>query len=85
MIDFTALMASMTAEAETSSVTATEDWLQGRTIYGGLTAAFCLKRLRGTSRSPRHVLEIILTSIAIPFVAVYWRLVGAWRFRVFFL
>ena len=42
MIDFTALMASMTADGETSSVTATEDWLQGRTIYGGLTAAFCL-------------------------------------------
>ncbi len=43
MIDFTALMASMAADGETSSVTATEDWLQGRTIYGGLTAAFCLE------------------------------------------
>lgn len=43
MIDFTALMAGMTAEADASSVTATEDWLQGRTIYGGLTAAFCLE------------------------------------------
>lgn len=43
MIDFTALMASMTTDGETCSVTATEDWLQGRTIYGGLTAAFCLE------------------------------------------
>lgn len=43
MIDFTALMASMSADGETSSVTATEDWLQGRTIYGGLSAAFCLE------------------------------------------
>jgi acyl-CoA thioesterase len=43
MIDFTALMASITADGETSSVTATEDWLQGRTIYGGLSAAFCLE------------------------------------------
>ncbi|HET9579308.1 MAG TPA: glycosyltransferase family 2 protein, partial [Usitatibacter sp.] len=50
-----------------------------------LTAAFCARRLRGTSRSPRHVLQMVVTSIAIPFVAVYWRLAGALRFRVFFL
>ena len=43
MIDFTALMASMTTDGDTSSATATEDWLQGRTIYGGLSAAFCLE------------------------------------------
>lgn len=43
MIDFTALMASMTTDGGTCSATATEDWLQGRTIYGGLTAAFCLE------------------------------------------
>lgn len=43
MIEFTALMESMTADGETCSVTATEDWLQGRTIYGGLSAAFCLE------------------------------------------
>ncbi|HEX7881568.1 MAG TPA: thioesterase family protein [Afipia sp.] len=42
MIDFTALMAGMTADGDTSSVTVTEDWLQGRTIHGGLSAAFCL-------------------------------------------
>jgi len=43
MIDFTALMASMTTDGDANSVTATEDWLQGRTIYGGLSAAFCLE------------------------------------------
>lgn len=43
MIDFTALMASMTTGGDSCSVTATEDWLQGRTIYGGLLAAFCLQ------------------------------------------
>ena len=59
-------------------------WL-GLAMWFFFTAGFCVKRLRGTSRSPRHVLGIILTSFAIPFVAVYWRLVGAWRFRVFFL
>jgi glycosyltransferase involved in cell wall biosynthesis len=49
-----------------------------------LTAAFAWRRLRGTSRSPRHVAQMIATSVAIPFVAVYWRLAGAWRYRVFF-
>lgn len=43
MIDFTALMASMTTDAGTCSATPTEDWLQGRTMYGGLSAAFCLE------------------------------------------
>lgn len=43
MIEFSALMASMAKHDESCSVTATEDWLQGRTIYGGLAAAFCLE------------------------------------------
>jgi acyl-CoA thioesterase len=43
MIDFTELMASMTTDGDTCSATATEDWLQGRTMYGGLSAAFCLE------------------------------------------
>lgn len=43
MIDFTELMTSMTTDGDTCSATATEDWLQGRTMYGGLSAAFCLE------------------------------------------
>jgi acyl-CoA thioesterase len=43
MIDFTTLMASIAKDGDTCTVTATEDWLQGRTIYGGLAAAFCLE------------------------------------------
>ena len=42
-MEFSALMASMAKHDDTCSVTATEDWLQGRTIYGGLAAAFCLE------------------------------------------
>ena len=51
----------------------------------GLTAGFAFGRLRGTSRDAGHVREVVLSSIAIPVVAVYWRLVGAFRYRVFFL
>jgi glycosyltransferase involved in cell wall biosynthesis len=49
------------------------------------TAAFCLSRLRGTSHRPQHVLEMLLTSIVIPPLAIYWRLRGAIRYKVFFL
>lgn len=43
------------------------------------------RRLAGTSPRIAHRLEVIVTSLAIPFVAVYWRLRGALRFRVPFL
>jgi GT2 family glycosyltransferase len=49
-----------------------------------LTLNFALARLSGTRRTPRHVLEVALTSILIPPLAVFWRLVGALRFRVAF-
>lgn len=50
-----------------------------------LTAHFCLQRLRGTALNLSHVAEMIVTSILIPPLAVFWRLVGAIRFRVGFL
>lgn len=43
------------------------------------------RRLRNTSHAPRHVLEMVITSVAIPFLSVYWRLRGAWHFRTLFL
>ena len=43
MMEFSALMAGMASNGDSCSVTATEDWLQGRTTYGGLAAAFCLE------------------------------------------
>ncbi|MBI3701790.1 MAG: thioesterase family protein [Afipia sp.] len=43
MTEFSVLLASITTGGDTSTVTATDDWLQGRTIYGGLAAAFCLE------------------------------------------
>jgi GT2 family glycosyltransferase len=49
-----------------------------------LTAAFFARRMRGASRDWRHVLEMALTSVAIPPLAVFWRLAGALRYRVAF-
>lgn len=54
-------------------------------VWLALTARLCWKRLRGTSLAPRHVLEMIVTSIVIPPLATFWRFLGALRFRVAFL
>jgi carbamoyltransferase len=35
--------------------------------------------------APTHAAEMPVTSFAIPYLAVYWRFVGAWRFRVLFI
>jgi len=50
-----------------------------------LTLLFFLKRLRGTSLAPLHVAEMLVTSIAIPPLAMFWRIVGWLRFRVLLL
>lgn len=62
---------------------------RGAFVAGGLwlllSARFCRQRLRDTSHAPRHIAEMALTSLAIPPLAVYWRLRGALAFRVLFL
>lgn len=50
-----------------------------------MTGRFCLQRLRHTSHAPSHVMEMIVTSILIPPLSIFWRIAGAIRFRVFFL
>jgi GT2 family glycosyltransferase len=50
-----------------------------------LVARIGWRRLRTTDRSPRHMAEMLLTSAAIPFLSVWWRLRGALHFRVLFL
>lgn len=57
----------------------------GAAVWLALTLRFAARRLARTQRSLSHVAEMLVTSAAIPFVAVYWRLRGAVRFRVLFL
>jgi glycosyltransferase involved in cell wall biosynthesis len=67
--------------------------LAGRTSISIVVALVALlpiadlarRRLSGTSPDPKHRLEVLITSLLIPFFAVYWRLRGAIRFRVAFL
>jgi len=50
-----------------------------------LTTRFTLKRLEGTTRTRGRMIEVVLESMATPPFAVFWRLMGALRFRVLFL
>jgi len=53
--------------------------------YASLLGGFIMKRLLFTSRKRSHVWEMIATSVAIPFLSVYWQLYGAFKYRVLFL
>ncbi|MCF0069622.1 glycosyltransferase family 2 protein [Dyadobacter sp. CY261] len=46
---------------------------------------FVAKRLKGTDASFSHRLEMMVTSLAIPYLSVYWTIRGALRYKVFFL
>jgi cellulose synthase/poly-beta-1,6-N-acetylglucosamine synthase-like glycosyltransferase len=57
----------------------------GVVMWFVLTAVFCYWRLRRNSHSWKHIAEMIVTSIVIPPLSLYWRLRGAVKFRVPFL
>lgn len=54
-------------------------------LWAIFTIAFCLKRLNGTAKSASHIADMVFTSALIPPLAVFWRIVGAVRFRVRFV
>lgn len=54
-------------------------------VWATLTAIMLGRRLRGASLAPSHIAEMLVTSIAIPPAAVFWRLRGALHFRVPFV
>ena len=49
-----------------------------------LLGRFLIRRLHGTSHAAAHVLEMIVTSLLIPFLSIFWRLYGALKFHVWF-
>lgn len=54
-------------------------------VWLAISLAFASRRLADTSHAPRHVAEMIVTSLLIPWLSVYWRTRGALRFRVPFV
>ena len=55
------------------------------TGYSILLLLFSAKRLKNTSRKADHVVEILVTSMIIPFLSVYWQWYGAFKYRVLFI
>ena len=53
-------------------------------VWLALFVSFLGRRLKHTSKVTAHVAEMIVTSLCIPFVSVYWQLYGAWRYKVLF-
>jgi glycosyltransferase involved in cell wall biosynthesis len=49
-----------------------------------LTGLLTWRRLERTSKAPRHVAEMVVTSLVIPILSIFWRLYGAVKFRVLF-
>ena len=49
-----------------------------------LTSMLCIRRLRGTTRTVSHVADMLVTSALIPPVAIFWRMLGAIKYRVRF-
>jgi hypothetical protein len=49
-----------------------------------LTSMLCIRRLRGTAKTASHVADMLITSALIPPVAVFWRALGAIKYRVRF-
>ncbi|MET1056777.1 MAG: glycosyltransferase [Pedobacter sp.] len=46
---------------------------------------FFKKRIKYTSRSKAHLSEMLITSLIIPFLSLFWRACGCIKFHVFFL
>lgn len=53
-------------------------------VWFALSSWLAARRLRRVSHHWLNVTDIVLSSIIIPIVAVYWRMTGAFRYRVLF-
>jgi len=46
---------------------------------------FIFRRQRLTKLTFNHILEMVLTSLFIPFLSIYWQFYGAIKYRVLFI
>jgi len=51
-------------------------------IWCILTLYFVFMRLKGASKSLSHISEMVITSIFIPYVSIYWRIYGSIKYKV---
>ena len=76
-----ASVAALAAAIGSAAISAPTTLWASAGVWTALTAAFCARRLYGTSRAPSHIAEMLITSMLIPPLSLYWRLRGAWRYR----
>jgi glycosyltransferase involved in cell wall biosynthesis len=57
----------------------------GGFLWKTLTGAFIVKRIRKTRFTFTHVSEMVVTSVIIPFLSVFWQFYGAIKYRVLFI
>ncbi|HUQ51779.1 MAG TPA: glycosyltransferase [Gammaproteobacteria bacterium] len=83
--DYYAVVAALGTAVTAFALGAAQVAAAAAVVWLALTARLCLQRLAGTRRQWRHVGEMLVTSAVIPPLAVFWRVVGAIRFRVVLL
>uniref|UniRef100_UPI002FE15333 glycosyltransferase family 2 protein n=1 Tax=Noviherbaspirillum sp. TaxID=1926288 RepID=UPI002FE15333 len=83
--DFYLIVASIIAVIAGIAAGAANVAMIAGAVWLAMTGHFCWQRLKNTSKTFSHVVEMIVTSILIPPMAVYWRAVGAFKFRVGFV
>lgn len=80
--DYYLIVASLVLAAAAAFNGERELALAAGAIWLFFTGRFCIARLRDTVKTPSHIAEMLVTSALIPPTAVFWRVVGALRFRV---
>jgi len=83
--DYYAIVASLTGMVAGMAFMAPAVAVVCGILWLALTAWFSGKRLAATSKAPVHVAEMLVTSILIPPLAVFWRFYGAVKYRTLFL
>jgi GT2 family glycosyltransferase len=82
--DYYALAGSAIVAAVAAALGAAVVFCTATAIWACLTLRLIFRRLRSTTWSPLHLAEMVVTSLFIPFLSIYWRLYGALRFRALF-
>jgi GT2 family glycosyltransferase len=83
--DYYLIVAALATVVAAAVAAAPQVALAAGAVWLALTALFCAKRLQHARKSIAHVAAMVVTSIAIPPLAVFWRAAGALRFRVPFV
>ena len=84
-LDYYAVVATLLVSVAALALGFTAAAVGAGAAWLALTVRLAQRRLAGTRRDWRGVGEMLATSAAIPLLAVFWRAVGAVRYRVVFL